>query len=351
MDPSHYISRFAALLEFGDETPKVATDATRLVRRFRYDWMNTGRRPAGICGACLLLAARMNNFRRSIQEIVQVVKIADATLLKRLHEFKNTSSALMTVADFRDESKWLPESHEAPPIVKEQEKKKLKARKRKRSDGEEGDIGEYTQENAQEEARGRSPSLFRPRDIPETTIAQPINFQGGIFEGVGLREEDLNPASTSIAIKSRPPLFVPDEDDDMVDGEGEEERTDIHTDPHHAFDTMLQYINNDDKLEEDKDDDGIGEEVESVLHGPDGVQVEAELEEVERHRTNTSTAEDTFEDLDDDELNQFLLSEEEVRLKTRVWVELNRDYLEKIAGTLCTYSLCYESRVIDEYLL
>ena len=29
VDPSHYISRFAALLEFGDETAKVASDAVR----------------------------------------------------------------------------------------------------------------------------------------------------------------------------------------------------------------------------------------------------------------------------------------------------------------------------------
>src|ERR1700678_4186110 len=34
VDPSHYISRFSALLEFGDETHKVATDAVRLVQRF-----------------------------------------------------------------------------------------------------------------------------------------------------------------------------------------------------------------------------------------------------------------------------------------------------------------------------
>jgi len=39
-------------LEFGEETPKVAADAMRLVQRMDRDWMQTGRRPAGICGAC-----------------------------------------------------------------------------------------------------------------------------------------------------------------------------------------------------------------------------------------------------------------------------------------------------------
>ncbi|THG96823.1 hypothetical protein EW145_g7711 [Phellinidium pouzarii] len=43
----------------------------------------------------------MNNFRRSVQEVVQVVKIADTTLKKRLNEFKKTPSGALTLADFR----------------------------------------------------------------------------------------------------------------------------------------------------------------------------------------------------------------------------------------------------------
>lgn len=38
--------------------------------------------------------------------------------------------------------------------------------------------------------------------------------------------------------------------------------------------------------------------------------------------------------LDEAELDRFLLSEEEVRVKERVWVEMNRDYLEGIVGEL-----------------
>lgn len=92
IDPAIFISRFANLLEFGEETQQVASDATRLVNRFSRDWINQGRRPAGICGACLILAARMNNFRRSVEEVVQVVKIADVTLRARLEEFATTST-------------------------------------------------------------------------------------------------------------------------------------------------------------------------------------------------------------------------------------------------------------------
>ena len=35
----------------------------------------------------------MNNFRRSVAEVVQVVKIADSTVRKRLEEFRRTGSA------------------------------------------------------------------------------------------------------------------------------------------------------------------------------------------------------------------------------------------------------------------
>ena len=36
--------------------------------------------------------------------------------------------------------------------------------------------------------------------------------------------------------------------------------------------------------------------------------------------------------LDDEELDRFLLDEEEAKIKERVWVELNKDYLEALAG-------------------
>lgn len=40
---------------------------------------------------------------------------------------------------------------------------------------------------------------------------------------------------------------------------------------------------------------------------------------------------DSLLDLDEEELDWFLLSEEEVKLKERVWVEMNKDYLEALA--------------------
>jgi transcription factor IIIB subunit 2 len=112
VDPSLYISRFASKLGFGNKTGRVITDASRLVSRMKADWIEYGRRPAGICGACLLIAARMNHFQRSLKDIMYVVKMSPETIRRRLIEFASTASGNLTIGDFR--STWLEQSANPP---------------------------------------------------------------------------------------------------------------------------------------------------------------------------------------------------------------------------------------------
>jgi transcription factor IIIB subunit 2 len=100
-DPSLFIQHFAEKLDFKDKNAKVVRDAVKLAQRMASDWIHEGRRPAGIAGACVLLAARMNNFRRSHSEIVAVAHVAEETIQRRLNEFKNTKSGALTISDFR----------------------------------------------------------------------------------------------------------------------------------------------------------------------------------------------------------------------------------------------------------
>jgi transcription factor IIIB 90 kDa subunit len=102
VDPSLYIHRFASKLDFGDSTHSVAMTALRLVSRMKRDWMSTGRRPAGICGSCLFIAAKMHGFYRTAREIVLVVRVAESTLKQRLTEFEQTPSALLTTSQFEE---------------------------------------------------------------------------------------------------------------------------------------------------------------------------------------------------------------------------------------------------------
>ncbi|KAJ2747547.1 transcription factor TFIIIB subunit brf1 [Coemansia sp. BCRC 34301] len=129
VDPALYIQKFANRLEFGDKGPQVVMDALRLVQRMDRDWIRTGRRPSGICGACLLIAARMNNFRRTQKEIIRAVKIGDTTLRRRLGEFRLTQSSELTVSQFR--SLWLEQAANPPAFTTGRQKARaaIKAQK------------------------------------------------------------------------------------------------------------------------------------------------------------------------------------------------------------------------------
>ncbi|KAI4905011.1 hypothetical protein NFI96_003636 [Prochilodus magdalenae] len=51
-------------------------------------------------GAALLVAARMHEFRRTIKDVIGVVKVCEATLRKRLSEFEDTPTSELTIEEF-----------------------------------------------------------------------------------------------------------------------------------------------------------------------------------------------------------------------------------------------------------
>lgn len=311
IDPSHYISRFAALLEFGEETHKVATDAVRLVQRFDRDWVTRGRRPAGICGAALLLAARMNNFRRSVEEIVQVVKIADTTLKKRLDEFKKTPSGALTLADFR--TVWLDEEMDPPAFTKGKEKEEKE--REEALDGPKDKPGKQKRKGKRKR-RGSESEVerveFAPplEEIPpQIPIIDPALFNQGILAGTS------DPA----------PLFYPDETEEVY----------ANIDPtlRPASNMISPELDSQTAAAIDETvDQALADEVASFLQNNQGSLLRDALDEAEQRRQAQFAEVDELLGLDEDELDRFLLTEEEVKIKERVWVEINRDYLEALAA-------------------
>lgn len=100
IDPSLFIHRFCAKLDFGEMQPQVSMTALRLLQRMKRDWMCHGRRPTGLVGAAILIAARYHGFKRTTNQIVQTVHVCDETIRKRLVEFKQTSVAKLTREEF-----------------------------------------------------------------------------------------------------------------------------------------------------------------------------------------------------------------------------------------------------------
>ncbi len=115
VDPSFYIGRFASQLEFAEKTQQVVNSALRVSARMKRDWIVTGRRPAGVCAASIIVAARMHGFRRTEKQVVRVVHICEATLKRRLTEFAATPSSQLSLEEF--EGIWLEQECDPPSFT------------------------------------------------------------------------------------------------------------------------------------------------------------------------------------------------------------------------------------------
>ncbi|XP_057400622.1 transcription factor IIIB 90 kDa subunit isoform X2 [Balaenoptera acutorostrata] len=168
IDPCLYIPRFAHLLEFGDKNHEVSMTALRLLQRMKRDWMHTGRRPSGLCGAALLVAARMHDFRRTVKEVISVVKVCESTLRKRLTEFEDTPTSQLTVDEFMKVD--LEEECDPPSYTAGQRKLRMKQLEQvlsKQLEEVEGEISSYQDaieielENSRPKAKGALASLTK----------------------------------------------------------------------------------------------------------------------------------------------------------------------------------------------
>lgn len=243
----------------------------------------------------------MNNFRRSVEEIVQVVKIADTTLKKRLDEFKNTPSGELTVGDFR--SVWLEAEVDPPAFTKGREKeeeerlareggeevvKKMKKKKRK---------GKRKREDSDEEELETLETELK-LSTPAPAI-DPALLNAGILAGTSTEPQ---------------PLFLPEPEDY----------------PETCDSTLVASSS---MPIEDTVSTAVAEEVSTFLSTTQGTQLSEALDEAEQRRLAEIEVGDELTGLDEEELDRFLLTDEEVKVKERVWVEINRDYLEALAGT------------------
>lgn len=135
VDLEPLIYKYCQKLQFADKTNIVAEDALKIIRRMNRDWMVSGRHPAGLCGACIILAAKMNNFHRSVREVVYVSKVADVTIANRIQEFRRTKSAALSVDDFRVFGNRMKFQHDPPSMnLGERRAELMDKRKRKREE-------------------------------------------------------------------------------------------------------------------------------------------------------------------------------------------------------------------------
>lgn len=311
--PEDLIYRFAMKLEFGNKTTKVAEDAVRLVQRMAKDWMVMGRRPSGVCGACLIIAARMHNFRRLIGEVVYIVKVTSQTIQKRLDEFKITASSELTVEEFL-KNEFLESAHDPPSFYEKSETFQAQKNKRKRKrlmllEGETEDdhgAGSISSGSPTPQPDSTQPNLdadgFVIPPLPPNTASQPE-----IPIDPSLLEADEDRALDALAAEH---TTADDEEDSdeanenaLIASEVSEMINDPNTEEHAiAFATAEQRV----LLHIQRLD---------ALNPPKEVPMGEDI--------------DDSEFADDPEIRNCVLTEEEAAIKEQIWLNANKDWLLK----------------------
>ncbi|QCD97208.1 transcription factor IIIB a subunit [Vigna unguiculata] len=119
IDPSLFIHRFTKnLIKRGSKA--VSDTALTIVASMKRDWMQTGRKPSGLCGAALYISALAHGIKCSKPDILRIVHVCEATLTKRLVEFENTKCSSLTVEELDTMAK---EQENNPTIMPEGELK------------------------------------------------------------------------------------------------------------------------------------------------------------------------------------------------------------------------------------
>uniref|UniRef100_F1KRU3 B-related factor 1 n=1 Tax=Ascaris suum TaxID=6253 RepID=F1KRU3_ASCSU len=283
-DPCLYILRFAVLLEFGEKEKEVVSLATRLVQRMKRDWIATGRRPTGLCGAALVLAARCYNFNRTIGDIVRVVHISETVVRKRLDEFGKTPSSELTIDEFTTVDL---EHCEDPPAFRESRRKAREQLKRKEE--ETAKKIELEVEPLEEEVE-KALEKKRREKFKKTPYAKMMS-ESLVKESPELRLAD--------------PL-VRDEIVEMAFDAGDERQRQV-AGMSSCYAPTLESLGISDPL---KPQPLPSKQVDDFEENSNG-----ELD---------------LEGIDDDEIDTYILSREEAEMKSRLWMKLNKEHLAEM---------------------
>ncbi|EGD75843.1 hypothetical protein PTSG_07961 [Salpingoeca rosetta] len=317
IDPVLFLPRFVMQLDLGDKQHDIGRTAIRIVSRMKRDWLHVGRRPAGICGAALLLAARMYGFARSQKDVVHAVRVCSSTVRKRLDEFAETPSARLTMDEFMSID--LEGEADPPAFKKSQEERQLALQsaveecERLAASAEFASLdGEVTPAIQPHPVWGTAQPAATATAIAPATAAEASagalragqKQQHGEGDGDGDGDEE-------------------DDDEEQQQQNGEEQQQGASTSPQStaSSSSSLQKASS------------TSTSPKAARGGGDG---EPAPKRTKQHGSGRAWEQPTnddelSDDSDDDELADHILNDEEVKVKTVIWTQNNQDYLERQA--------------------
>lgn len=294
VDPSLFIHRFTERL-LGRKDTDVSRTAMLIIASMKRDWMQTGRKPTGLCGAALYISALSHGLNCSKSDIVNVVHICEATLRKRLIEFENTESGSLTIEEF--------------------------VSKANEPDGE-----QLRQERTYEsKTSGVRDVLCEHKDSGVPHFAH------------GLCREcynDFMELSGGLQGGSEPPAFQRAEKQRMAIVSSEEQQEEV------AGDDEIGHTQNGeagpcksgpDVVENEEDTSGESEGV-AGGHGTSNGAASKQSHRQPDTDTVENAESESLSDIDDVEVDGYLHNEEEKHYKKIIWEEMNKEYLEEQAA-------------------
>ncbi|KAL5717061.1 hypothetical protein ACHQM5_010138 [Ranunculus cassubicifolius] len=296
VDPSLFIHRFTERL-LGCKNNEVSTTALRILASMKRDWMQTGRKPSGLCGAALYISAQSYGITCSKSDIVSVVHICEATLTKRLIEFENTESGSLTIEEFITKATEFEELLAAGPkelAIKSSEGMELLCQ-------------------------------HKGTDIP--------HFSHGLCRGC---YDVFIEISGGLQGGSDPPAFQRAERERVAKAIAAEKakEADICEEEMEHFSQPDQDVSAHEKL-----DPPLSEPIGAFEEGGCGKS------NINEDMNNVAGDEaESLSDIDDVEVSAYLHDEDEKRLKTIIWETLNREYLEEEAAKEKAAKEAYEAK-------
>ncbi|KAK1581812.1 hypothetical protein Q3G72_009245 [Acer saccharum] len=284
LDPSIFLPRFTSSLE---ANRKVCDTARDILASMKRDWMTTGRKPSGLCGAALYISALTHGFKFSKSKIVSIVHVCEATLTKRLLEFENTSSGSLTMEDFTAKKNELQEDSSTK------------------------------HQNNGSKLSGTNEVLCKHKDSGKP-------FAYGLCEAC---YNEFMTISEGLEGGSDPPAFQAAERERIAKKSAEENIN-------FERESNIPFVSTNEQVQS-QEPENIGK-----LLGPGAKQPEINKGVYDKSpgagddaSTETSDeSEDNFSDIDDFEVDDYLHNEEEKRYKKIIWEEMNREYLEEQAA-------------------
>uniref|UniRef100_A0A673NGK2 Transcription factor IIIB 90 kDa subunit-like n=1 Tax=Sinocyclocheilus rhinocerous TaxID=307959 RepID=A0A673NGK2_9TELE len=314
VDPCLYIPRFAHMLEFGEKTHEVSMTALRLLQRMKRDWMHTGRRPSGLCGAALLVAARMHEFRHTVKEVISVVKVCEATLRKRLTEFEDTPTSALTIDEFMRVD--LEKECDPPSFVAGQKKLKMQQLEQelaKKLEEYQGEINSYRDEietqlaaSSRTKLRGIYASYAREDD-------DCVSLASGMTGDEDPKDEEMEAAAQHLNQEFISQVLEQGNQGGMEDQEGSRDTVPLSSQATHVpLTALLGPLPSAASL-------GLTDSIRECITDEDTTNVE----------DKSDNGELDLDGIDEEEIEKYILNEIEVEAKTELWMKQNEEYLRE----------------------